>query len=137
MIIDTHGVSASPHRIAFFVLGFLFLALEVGRRFTEVPEGIPFAIAAVSLFYFGSSLQIHGVANLKRFRVTPRTLLWFVAVVAFWYSTVLWIWWSRRSVSFPLFLLNDELKTTLFFDWIPVLVGLGLGLEALAVQDRE
>ncbi len=127
-------MSDFQRKIAYLVLGALFLGLEVARRTVDggVPDGVAFAIAGVALFRFGYPLQRHAVANLKRFRLTPRTIVWFVSVVAFWYSTLIWVWWSRRTPNFPLFLLNAELRTTLFFDWVPVLIVVGLALDARA-----
>jgi hypothetical protein len=125
-------------RRSLFILGFLALGLRIARLSVpgEFPEGVAFAVAAISLFRFGFPLQVHAVANLKRFRITPRTAIWFATAVAFWYSTIIWIWWSRRTPSFPLFLLNSRLQTTLFFDAVPLLVLAGLAID-LRVQNRE
>jgi cation transport ATPase len=130
----TRGVSPAQRKIAFLVIGFLFLGLEISRRAVEdrIPDWIAFAIAGIALFRFGYSLQINAIANLKRFQFTLRTFVWLASVVAFWYSTMIWIWWSRRTPNFPLFLLNAELTTTLFFDWVPALILFGLALEARA-----
>ncbi|MBS1963214.1 MAG: hypothetical protein JST04_13440 [Bdellovibrionales bacterium] len=97
----------------------------------EAAVAVPFAASAVALFRFGVPLQIHALGSLRRFRVTSRTIVWFAAVVAFWYSTVVWVWWSRRTPNFPLFLLNAELEPRYYFAWVPALVfgGLLLGRE--------
>jgi cation transport ATPase len=118
-------------RTSLFVVGFLALGLRIARLIVpgEFPDGVAFAVAAIALFRFGFPLQVHAVANLKRFRITLRTLIWFATAVAFWYSTIIWIWWSRRTPTFPLFLLNARLRTTLFFDVVPFLVFAGLALE--------
>ncbi len=127
-------MSPAQRKIAFLVIGFLLLGLEISRRVVDdgVPDWVAFGIAGIALFRFGYSLQINAIANLKRIRLTPRTFVWLTSVVAFWYSTVIWVWWSRRTLSFPLFLLNEELTTTLFFDWVPTLILFGLVLEARA-----
>ena len=129
---DTRSVNPVWRKIAIPLLGLAFVGLLVAERAIPegVPDGVAFAVAFVALFGCGRSLQIYAVVGLKRFRVTPRTLLWFASAVAFWYSTILWVWWSRRIPNFPLFLLNAELRTTLFFKWVPALVAAGLVLEA-------
>jgi cation transport ATPase len=128
----------APLKLNILILGVLFLGLGITHFLVPggVPDGVAFAAAAISLFGFGSPLRDHAVRTLKRFRMTPRTFLWLASCVAFWYSTVIWIWWSRRSPSFPLFLLSADLQIRLFFDWVPVLVATGLALE-LRIQNRE
>jgi hypothetical protein len=129
---DTRGVTPERRKRTIPLLALAFAGLFIAERAMPggVPDGVGFTVAAFSLFGFGRSLQIYAVNGLKRFRITPRTLLWFASVVAFWYSTILWIWWSRRTPNFPLFLLNSELKTTLYYVWVPAFVALGLSLEA-------
>ncbi len=98
----------------------LFIAEAVyGPTF---PIGIRFVFAAVVFFRFGTALQLHALSTLGKFRMSWRTFLWFTAVIAFWYSTVLWVWWSRQTPNFPLFLLNDELRITLFYEWVLIAV---------------
>jgi len=125
-------------RRSLFLVGFIAVGLRIARLAVpgEFPEGIAFAVAAISLFRFGFPLQVHAVASLMRFRVTPRTAIWFLTVVAFWYSTIVWIWWNRRTPSFPLILLNSRLQPRLFFDVVPLLVLAGLAID-LGIQNRE
>lgn len=90
-------------------------------------------LAGVSLFYCGHSLGKHAVEWFQRFRVDGRTAFWFVANVAYLYSSIVWFWWSQRKIFFPPVLLNRHLEVTYFYELTAILISLGLRLE-LRVQ---
>lgn len=126
------GVIETPRRFHIVFLGISVVAIVVVRAVFDgaMRDGIGCLLAAIALFKFGAPLQRHSIGSLKKFRITVRTVLWFAACVAFWYSALIWVWWSRKTPSFPLFLLNSDLETTVFFVWVPLLILVGLALDS-------
>jgi cation transport ATPase len=108
-----------------FTIGVLFLVV-IGIRFL-IPrfllgterDAVAAVLAGYALFRAGKELQRHAIEKLRRFKITGRSLLWLCACVAFWYSFVVLVWWSRKTMSFPLFLLGDHLEPHFYFHWVP------------------
>jgi hypothetical protein len=103
-----------------YLIAVLTVLLLIARwiQGPSFPTSVRFVFAAILFFHFGSSLQLHALNTIGKFRMSWRTFLWLTAAVAFWYSTVIWVWWSRQTPNFPLFLLNDDLHITLFYEWV-------------------
>lgn len=128
---------SSSRNVALGIVGALALVAAAAPYVfpREIAIAASFAAAAISLFRFGFTLQLHALSELRRFRITPPTIAWFASAVAFWYSAVVWVWWSRRTPTFPLFLLNAELEPRYLFAGVPALVFGGLLLESRGASD--
>lgn len=124
------SVSNRKFKIAVLVMGLIGIQIGSRLRLGTVSTELEFALGLASMIYFGRSIQVHALAQMKKFRVDFRVFLWLSACVAFWYSTVIWVWWSRRTVTFPLFLLSDSLVPTYYFKVVPLIVILGLLFES-------
>lgn len=97
-------------------IALLFLAASTLVISGGAPDAAAFGLSGIALYY-GKSL--------RAWRMDVPMGCWFVASVAFWYSTVIWFWWHRHVPGFPLFLLNAELRITLLYGWVPFFVLLG------------
>lgn len=116
--------------LSFFIASALLVALLIGV-FTgsgRFPMEARFGIAAFLLFGFGQNFQTQALAEIARFRPKSLSLLWLIACSSFWYSLAIWIWWARRSPSFPLFLLNEHLGISVYFELSAVAVVGGMAL---------
>ena len=123
----------------FFFASALFVTLLLGvflypGRF---PMEARFGIAAILLFGFGQDFQTRAVAEFSRFRPRTMAFLWLVACSSFWYSLAIWIWWARRSPSFPLFLLNEHLAISVYFEFSACAVITGMGLILKRENEKQ
>ncbi len=94
-----------------------------------IPAWLRLAAALGVIYGMSRPLQLHAWRTLRAGRADLRVLLSVAAGTFFFYSVLMWVWWTRGTVYFPPFLLNARLEVRYYFELAMALATLGLFID--------